>query len=61
MVAAPGTLLSAVADNRINQFVFKAVLHVLVYAYMGLAAIIVERPGTEETILAACEIGTLKM
>lgn len=45
IAAAPGALLSAVADNRINQLVFKAVLHVLVYTYMGLAAIVVERPG----------------
>ena len=37
MAAAPGALLSAVTDNRINEFVFKAVLHVLVYAYMELA------------------------
>ena len=29
------------------EFVFKAVLHVLVYAYMELAAIVIERPGTE--------------
>ena len=47
MAAAPGALLSAVTDNRINEFVFKAVLHVLVYAYMELAAIVIERPGTE--------------
>ena len=40
MAAAPGALLSAVTDNRINEFVFKAVLHVLVYAYMELAAIV---------------------
>lgn len=45
MAAAPGALLSAVTDNRINEFVFKAVLHVLVYAYMELAAIVIERPG----------------
>ena len=42
MAAAPGALLSAVTDNRINEFVFKAVLHVLVYAYMELAAIVIE-------------------
>lgn len=47
MAAAPGALLSAVTDNRINEFVFKAVLHVLVYTYMELAAIVIERPGTE--------------
>ena len=47
MAAAPGALLSAVTVNRINEFVFKAVLHVLVYAYMELAAIVIERPGTE--------------
>ena len=47
MAAAPGALLSAVTDNRINEFVFKAVLHVLVYAYMELAAIVIERPGTQ--------------
>ena len=47
MAAAPGALLSAVTDNRINEFVFKAVLHVLVYAYMELAAIVIERLGTE--------------
>ena len=47
MAAAPGALPSAVTDNRINEFVFKAVLHVLVYAYMELAAIVIERPGTE--------------
>ena len=29
------------------EFVFKAMLHVLVYAYMELAAIVIERPGTE--------------
>lgn len=38
---------TAVTDNRINEFVFKAVLHVLVYAYMELAAIVIERPGTD--------------
>ena len=47
MAAAPGALLSAVTDNRINEFVFKAVLHVLVYAYLELAAIVIERPGTQ--------------
>ena len=45
MAAAPGALLSAVTDNRINEFVFKAVLHVLAYAYIELAAIVIERPG----------------
>ena len=52
MAAAPGALLSAVTDNRINEFVFKAVLHVLVYAYMELAAIVIERPGTELVYVA---------
>ena len=35
------------------EFVFKAVLHVLVYAYMELAAIVIERPGT----VPACKNG----
>ena len=35
------------------EFVFKAVLHVLVYAYMELAAIVIESPGT----VPACKNG----
>ena len=47
MAAAPGALLSAVTDKRKNEFVFTAVLHVLIYAYMELAAIVIVRPGTQ--------------
>ena len=36
-----------ICQYRVYEFVFKAALHVLVYAYMELAAIVIERPGTE--------------